>query len=147
MDKNNKVMLQAFKDVLCGSTNDAVRRISRLSPEQLDTLFDASSKLSLIAEVNKNSASAKSESPRGVSYSISDSLAAAKYHGCGSGTITVVDDVLVDMDYTDEKGDVLDDQNILLCRDAGRVLFKSDDGREVKYKANFSVGSACLFNI
>lgn len=68
-----------------------------------------------------------------------------KYHGCGNG-IVVVDkqtDQVLDWSYTDQRLRRINDQNLFMCEDAGRVI--KDDGKTTTYRANFSCGDALLF--
>lgn len=68
-----------------------------------------------------------------------------KYRGCGNGIVKInksKGDVL-DFDYTDENLRPLTDQNISMCKDAGKVI--SEDDKTIVYRANFSSYTICLF--
>ena len=68
-----------------------------------------------------------------------------KYRGCGNG-IVVVDkqtDQVLDWSYTDQRLRRINDQNLFMCEDAGRVI--KDDDKTTTYRANFSCGDALLF--
>lgn len=68
-----------------------------------------------------------------------------KYRGCGSGIVKIdkTKKMVLDFDYTDEKLRPLDDQNILMCDDAGEVV--REDDRTITYRANFSSYTICLY--
>jgi hypothetical protein len=68
------------------------------------------------------------------------------YGGCGSGYVTIrkTDSRVIAMSYTDvETGEELNEQNILMSNDGGKILF--NEGNEVKITADFSCHEACLF--
>lgn len=68
-----------------------------------------------------------------------------KYRGCGNGFIVVdkATNQVVDMAYSDDGVSRLDDQNMEMCADAGRVI--KEDQRTITYRVNFSCWTACLF--
>ena len=49
----------------------------------------------------------------------------------------------MDFDYTNEKLQVLDDQNLIMCKDAGRIIEETDE--TVTRRANFSSYSIFLY--
>ena len=66
------------------------------------------------------------------------------YHGCGNGFIVIDKETgrVNEMQYT-ENGKVIDEQNIMMCRDAGDILEETENS--LKVRANFSCHTACLF--
>lgn len=68
-----------------------------------------------------------------------------KYRGCGNGIVKIdkTKKLVLDFDYTDERLHPLNDQNILMCEDAGKVI--QEDDRTITYRANFSSYTICLF--
>lgn len=61
-----------------------------------------------------------------------------KYKGCGSG-IAVIDkatNLVIDFEYTDENLHPLEDQNIEMCEDAGRIVAENENS--ITYRVNFS---------
>ena len=68
-----------------------------------------------------------------------------KYMGCGSGIVKIDKSkkVVVDFYYTDDNLQPLEDQNILMCDDAGKVIYEDD--RTITYRANFSSYVICLY--
>jgi len=61
-----------------------------------------------------------------------------KYKGCGSG-IAIVDKAsnqVIDFEYTDENLHPLEEQNIEMCADAGRIVAENE--HSVTYRVNFS---------
>ncbi len=68
-----------------------------------------------------------------------------KYRGCGNGIVKIDKSkgMVLDFDYTDEKLRPLDDQNIMMCDDAGEVI--REDERTITYRANFSSYTICLY--
>lgn len=68
-----------------------------------------------------------------------------KYRGCGNGIVKIEKSkgMVLDFDYTDEKLRPLDDQNIVMCNDAGKIV--REDDRTITYRANFSSYTICLY--
>lgn len=68
-----------------------------------------------------------------------------KYRGCGSGIVKIdkQKEIVLDFDYTNEKLQVLDDQNLIMCKDAGRIIEETDE--TVTRRANFSSYSIFLY--
>ena len=68
-----------------------------------------------------------------------------KYHGCGNGIVTLDKKTreVLDFSYTDDNLNPIEDQNIEMCRDAGRKI--KEDEQTVTYRANFSSYQICLF--
>jgi hypothetical protein len=66
------------------------------------------------------------------------------YQGCGNGFVVVNkhSGLVERMEYT-HNGKVIKEQNIMMSDDAGDVLAETLD--EIKVRANFSCGTACLF--
>lgn len=61
-----------------------------------------------------------------------------KYRGCGNG-IAVIDkrwDEIVDFFYTDTSLNPIEEQNIAMCDDAGKMI--REDDKTITYRANFS---------
>lgn len=61
-----------------------------------------------------------------------------KYRGCGNGVVSIEKskDSVLDFDYTDENLRPLEDQNISMCSDAGKII--REDDRTIIYRANFN---------
>lgn len=68
-----------------------------------------------------------------------------KYRGCGNGIVKIdkTNGMVLDFDYTNERLHPLNDQNILMCEDAGKVI--REDDRTITYRANFSSYTICLY--
>jgi hypothetical protein len=68
-----------------------------------------------------------------------------KYRGCGSGIVTLdkKSKKVLDFSYTDEDLKPMEDQNIEMCKDAGRKI--QEDDKTVTYRANFSSYQICLY--
>jgi hypothetical protein len=66
------------------------------------------------------------------------------YHGCGHGFVIIRKDTgqVTDMAYT-HNGKRINEQNIFMCDDAGKIL--RDTKKHLKVRANFSCCMACLF--
>lgn len=78
-------------------------------------------------------------------FSIPMEVLEKKYHGCGNG-IAVIDKStrqVIDMDYTTSKLKVIKEQNINMCKSAGKVI--KEDDKTITYRANFSSCQVCLF--
>jgi hypothetical protein len=68
-----------------------------------------------------------------------------KYRGCGNGVVTLdkTSKKVLDFSYTDEDLKPIEDQNIEMCKDAGRKI--QEDDKTVTYRANFSSYQICLY--
>lgn len=77
--------------------------------------------------------------------SFHDNDAHSRYRGCGNGWIQVekATGLIVEMSYSDDPDCIEREQNVVMCRDAGRVL--REDEKYIWYRANFSCAAACLF--
>lgn len=78
-------------------------------------------------------------------YSIPLKLLKAKYKGCGSGIVTIEKKTrkVLNIDYTNSKLKVLIEQNISMCKNAGKKI--REDETTITYRANFSSCQVCLF--
>lgn len=78
-------------------------------------------------------------------YSIPPKLLKAKYKGCGSGIVTIEKETrkVLNIDYTNSKLKVLTEQNISMCKNAGKKI--REDETTITYRANFSSCQVCLF--
>ena len=84
------------------------------------------------------------ETNKGV-YEIPMEVLEKKYHGCGNG-IAVIDKAtnkVIDMDYTTGRLRIIKEQNISMCKTAGKVI--KEDEHTITYRANFSACQVCLF--
>jgi len=78
-------------------------------------------------------------------YEIPMDVLEKKYHGCGNG-IAVIDKTtrkVVDIDYTTARLKVIKEQNISMCKSAGKII--KEDENTITYRANFSSCQVCLF--
>jgi len=68
-----------------------------------------------------------------------------KYYGCGNGWIKVNKDSnqVVEMSYARDGVTICREQNISMCKNAGKVF--SEDAQYRVVRANFSCYQACLF--
>ena len=68
-----------------------------------------------------------------------------KYRGCGNGVVTLdkKSKKVLDFSYTDEDLKPMEDQNIEMCKDAGKLI--REDDRTITYRANFSSYQICLY--
>jgi hypothetical protein len=78
-------------------------------------------------------------------YEIPMDVLEKKYHGCGNG-IAVIDKTtrkVIDIDYTTARLKVITEQNISMCKSAGKII--KEDEKTITYRANFSSCQVCLF--
>ena len=68
-----------------------------------------------------------------------------KYHGCGNGIATFNAETgdLIDFDYLDENGNIIEEQNVDMTENAGDI-YELCDGKVTLY-ANFSCYQVVLF--